>query len=279
MTGRIRLQVWIPIAGFAFILMLAGVCADAKPEFLDQFKHAYTVKSGGTIEGASCNLCHLDAPPKLNPYGTSVRSALDKAGARAVSAEILHSIDALDSDGDGFSNIEEIEADTLPGDPKSHPAGKPKAAAASASSSEQSPFDLHAIVFASHAQHPVLVHLPIGLFIASLLFDLIARGKKSPLNIAAYYNLALGAITAVFAVVTGIIAWQWKFDGAALVGNLRLHLILGIVTTVLMFALWAVRKKQAPDHPVSSGYLALAVITAAILALTGHIGGILSGVA
>ena len=32
---------------------------------------------------------------------------------------------------------------------------------------------------ANHAQHPILVHFPIGLFITSLLFDLLSKVKKS----------------------------------------------------------------------------------------------------
>src|SRR5579862_539397 len=90
----------------ALLLILLSMSAWARPEFLDTFKATYTnLKSGGTIDTASCNLCHLNGPPKLNPYGLSVRGALDKSGATAVTAGVLHSVDSLDSDGDGFSNL------------------------------------------------------------------------------------------------------------------------------------------------------------------------------
>ena len=81
-------------------------------------------------------------------------------------------------------------------------------------------------------------------------------------------------------VLSGILCWQWKLGGDALAGNLKLHLILGIVTSVLMFVLWGVRKSQGkkPSDPVTVGYLVLAMITVVIIALTGHVGGILSGV-
>lgn len=273
------------IPALTLILTLTATTAGARPEFLVAFKASYTnIKAGGVVDSASCNLCHKDGPPKLNPYGASLKSAMDKANVSAVNASLLHSIDSVDSDGDGFSNLEEINADTLPGDPKSHPAGKPTTASKPASpsdSGEVSPFDLKAIIFAKHAQHPVIVHLPIGLFIASLLFDLISRWKKTPgLNTAAYYNLMLAAVTAVVSVATGVAAWQWKFGGEKLQGNILLHLILGIVTCLLMFVLWAMRRKCAtsPADQVSTAYLALAIITGLVIGLTGHVGGILSGV-
>jgi uncharacterized membrane protein len=275
----------VTAAAAAVVITGTVTGASAREKFLDQFKQVYTsVKSGGNIDNASCDLCHVGGPPKLNKYGMSVKAALEKANAKDVTADVLHSIDAVDSDGDGFSNGEEIAADTLPGDEKSHPAGAPKAAAKKVSaeeSKEPSPFDVVGAIKAKHAQHPIIVHFPIGLFMASLLFDIIGRLKKSEgLNAAAYYNIVFSAITGVASVISGILCWQWKLGGDPLAGNLKLHLILGIVTSVLMFVLWGVRKGQAkkPTDPVSIGYLALALITVVIIALTGHVGGILSGV-
>ncbi len=272
---------------FGAVAVLAGV-ASAKEQFPGQFAKIYpTVKSGGTVDSAAqaCTLCHVEAgPPKLNPYGASVRVALDKANSKSLTPEVLKSIEELDSDGDGFSNIEEINNDTLPGDPKSHPAGKPSAPAKKvdpSESKEPSPFDVVGAIKASHAQHPIIVHFPIGLFITSLLFDILGRLKKSSaLNMAAYYNVVFAAITAAFSVISGVVCWQWKLHGSPLDGNLKLHLILGIVTTILLLILWAVRKGQIkkPDIPVTTGYLILAIIAAAVMALTGHVGGILSGV-
>ena len=36
------------------------------------------------------------------------------------------------------------------------------------------PFDLKAALLAKHAQHPVIIHFPIALFIISVAFDLLA---------------------------------------------------------------------------------------------------------
>ena len=37
------------------------------------------------------------------------------------------------------------------------------------------PFDLNTVLLAKHAQHVVLIHFPIALFIAAVAFDLIAQ--------------------------------------------------------------------------------------------------------
>ena len=58
------------------------------------------------------------------------------------------------------------------------------------------PFDLKAALLAGHAQHPVIIHFPIGLFIASVVFDLLAAWRKQPiLATVAYYNLLGAALT------------------------------------------------------------------------------------
>src|SRR5205823_2202888 len=53
--------------------------------------------------------------------------------------------------------------------------------------------------------------------------------RKAALISAAYYNLQVGALSAIPAVATGLMAWQWQFDGRRLHGILLLHLVLGTV--------------------------------------------------
>ena len=40
------------------------------------------------------------------------------------------------------------------------------------------PFDLKIALLAKHAQHVVLIHFPIGLFLAAVAFDLMALWAK-----------------------------------------------------------------------------------------------------
>jgi uncharacterized membrane protein len=40
------------------------------------------------------------------------------------------------------------------------------------------PFDIKTIVFAKHAQHVVLIHFPIALFIVGVLLDFLGQWTK-----------------------------------------------------------------------------------------------------
>ncbi|HAF12293.1 MAG TPA: hypothetical protein DCK99_01080 [Blastocatellia bacterium] len=91
------------------------------------------------------------------------------------------------------------------------------------------PFDLKSAVLAKHAQHPVIIHFPIALFIISVGFDLLAIWRSNPaMAKAAYYNLLAAALTAPVAIASGLTAWQWQLEGAKLKGNLLLHLIFAL---------------------------------------------------
>jgi uncharacterized membrane protein len=143
------------------------------------------------------------------------------------------------------------------------------------------PFDIRTIVFAKHAQHVVLIHFPIALFIIGVLFDFLAQGKKqSVLAAAAYLNLLIAAITTIPVVVTGILAWQWELEGQKLKGILLTHLVMGCASTVLIWMVWFIhRRTRRNQEEVLPGYrLPIEAVAVVIVALTGHLGGFLSGV-
>jgi len=144
-----------------------------------------------------------------------------------------------------------------------------------------SPFDLKAALLAKHAQHVVMIHFPIALFMASFAFDLLARWRGNrTLATAAYYNLIAAAVVAVPAVATGLVAWRWLLEGEKLKGNLRLHLLFGGLSAGLIWSLawWRSRLRRSPGQRLTVTYLTVTLITVLVVALTGHLGGILSGV-
>jgi uncharacterized membrane protein len=142
------------------------------------------------------------------------------------------------------------------------------------------PFDLKTIFFAKHAQHVVLIHFPIALFITAVGFDLVAEWtKRRGWADAAYYNLIVAAISTILALVTGVLAWQLQLEGQKLKGILLLHLVLACVSTVMIWLVWCVhfrarrRAKAVPNYRLAPELLGVGLI-----ALTGHLGGFLSGV-
>jgi uncharacterized membrane protein len=143
------------------------------------------------------------------------------------------------------------------------------------------PFDIKTVLFAKHAQHVVLIHFPIALFIIGVLFDFLAQWKKQHLLVAvAYYNLLVAAISTIPVVITGILAWQWELEGQKLKGILLMHLVMGCISSILIWLVWFIhRKTHGKEGNVLPGYrLPIEAVAAVFVAVTGHLGGFLSGV-
>ena len=147
-------------------------------------------------------------------------------------------------------------------------------------STAPNPFDLKAALLAGHAQHPVIIHFPIALFIASVVFEvLVAWRKQTVLATVAYYNLLGAALTIPFAIATGLGAWHWQLEGAAIKGNLRLHMICALTSAFLiLFLAWMRSRLRAKGISPRVSYFAVTALGLMMIILTGHLGGILSGV-
>jgi uncharacterized membrane protein len=142
------------------------------------------------------------------------------------------------------------------------------------------PFDLKTVLFARHAQHVVLIHFPIALFIAAVGFDLIAQlTKRRGVSDTVYYNLLLAAISTLPVLVTGILAWQFQLEGQKLKGILMLHVVLACVSSVMIWLVWWVHFRARRRVQVPPGYrLAIEFLAVSAVVLTAHVGGFLSGV-
>lgn len=143
-----------------------------------------------------------------------------------------------------------------------------------------SPFDLKSTLLARHAQHVVLIHFPIALFLVSVAFDFAAQWKRSAtLGTVAYYNLTVAAISSLPVLATGLAAWQWQLEGQRLKGTLLLHLVLGVASSVLIWLVWWLHfRGRKPGQTLSRYRLLLEAVAAVTIALTAHLGGFLSGV-
>ena len=143
------------------------------------------------------------------------------------------------------------------------------------------PFDIKQTLLARHAQHVVLIHFPIALFMAGVAFDFMAQWTKRPtFAAAAYYNLAVAAIFTVPVIATGLLAWQLQLEGQKLKGILLQHLVLGITSGVLICLVWFLhRGARRADLPATPTHLlAMEAVAVVVVASTAHLGGFLSGV-
>jgi uncharacterized membrane protein len=137
-------------------------------------------------------------------------------------------------------------------------------------------FDLHSIFLARHAQHVVVIHFPIALFLIGSLFDLVARLRQNArLAIAAHLNLLAAAILIVPAYLTGLLAWRFALGGQRMKGVLLEHMLIASATTLLVIAASWLRSR-AHLYPITLAVIQL--VGAISIALTAHLGGFLSGV-
>lgn len=110
-----RASVALVAGGAALIIVALSVpprSVQAFSSYQTDFASQYPAASGSRL--ASCVLCHVNGPSAgpRNAYGTDY----------ANNGHSFTAIQNLDSDGDGFSNLEEINALTFPGDASDRPA-------------------------------------------------------------------------------------------------------------------------------------------------------------
>lgn len=126
---KIRRQLWGGCAlGGVVALSVLTARTDAQPPGPEAFCEVYPDAPACLAGEVSCGTCHL-SPPGLNPYGLDVASELATGAQRPLHEDVfaaelgsaLIAVEATDSDGDGFSNLEEIQAGSAPGEPGSVP--------------------------------------------------------------------------------------------------------------------------------------------------------------
>jgi hypothetical protein len=116
--------------------------AESTPENLSKFNSHYDTQ-GSRLD--SCQTCHTSAggtKSNVNQYGNDWAAANHDFAA----------VEGLDSDGDGFTNIDEIKALTFPGDAKDNPDTKAKPKPAPSTTTTTKPA----------GPLPILPKLPIG---------------------------------------------------------------------------------------------------------------------
>jgi predicted heme/steroid binding protein/uncharacterized membrane protein len=119
--------------------------------------------------------------------------------------------------------------------------------------------------------HPMVVHFPIALLMASSLFVLLYLiFKHPPFEITSFYLLVLGAIASPFAMATGLFTWWVNYRLKAthfIKRKIQFSILLLIFEIILI--LWP--SSPSPiSHPI---YFIMMVILTPIVSILGYYGG------
>lgn len=124
-----------------------------------------------------------------------------------------------------------------------------------------------------HPIHPMLIVLPLGLFIGAVVFDAVYLWRgTSTLALVGYWNIAGGILAGLVAAVFGFIDWL------AIPGDTRAKRI-GLlhggsnVIVVLAFAVVFWVRSNSPDATPSAGIFVIELGALVLGAVAGWLGG------
>jgi uncharacterized membrane protein len=126
-----------------------------------------------------------------------------------------------------------------------------------------------------HPFHPTLVTIPIGTWVASLVFDIVAlaaANDESTFAEGAYWLIAIGIVGAVLAAIFGLIDLLAIPRRTTAFKTGITHMILNL-TAVVVFAIdFAIRAGQGYEEASVAG-LIVTLIGLAIVGASGWLGG------
>ena len=130
-----------------------------------------------------------------------------------------------------------------------------------------------------HPAHPALVHIPLGLWLGACVLDIaIACGARAAvLPQLAYYAVLVGLLGTLVVVPTGIADWAsikrerpaWKLG--------LYHLLLNAAAAAVWLINFFLRRECLhTGEPVTGLILALSIIGALLLVVSGYLGSLLA---
>jgi uncharacterized membrane protein len=124
-----------------------------------------------------------------------------------------------------------------------------------------------------HPIHPMLVVLPLGLFIGAVVFDAIYLWRGSPtLATVGFWNIAGGIVGGLLAAVFGLIDWL-AIPAGTRAKRIGLFHAIANVLTILFFALVFWVRYTSSEVAPSTGLFGIEVIALVLGAVGGWLGG------
>ena len=120
-----------------------------------------------------------------------------------------------------------------------------------------------------HPIHPMLIVLPLGLWVAALVFDVIYAFTGRPgFRTAAFWNVGAGVVGALLAAIPGFVDWLSLTGRAARLGTY--HMVLNLAAVAVFAVNWFVRTRVGSDSPWP---LVLSIVGVVGVAISGWLGG------
>jgi uncharacterized membrane protein len=124
-----------------------------------------------------------------------------------------------------------------------------------------------------HPVHPMLIVLPLGLFIMAVVFDVLYFWRGSPILPAlAYWNIGAGVVGGLLAAVFGVIDWLAIPSGTRAKRIGLLHGAINVVVVATFAIVWLMRN-GSPETAPGSGLFLLEVGALVLGAVGGWLGG------
>ncbi len=127
-----------------------------------------------------------------------------------------------------------------------------------------------------HPFHPILVTVPIGAWVASIVFDIVSRAGDDHLVFAkgAYWLVGIGIVGALVAAMFGFLDLLAIPTGTRAFRTALVHMSLNLAVVAAFAVDFALRHSRLDDPdgtPV--GLLVLSIVALLVLAVSGWLGG------
>lgn len=126
-----------------------------------------------------------------------------------------------------------------------------------------------------HPVHPILVTVPIGAWLASLVFDIashVVDDGAQTYSDGAELLIAIGVVGAALAAVWGFIDFRRIERGTDAFKVGTIHFVLNDIIVVMFVVSWIIRR-NADDEATNGGLIALSIVALALLSVSGWLGG------
>ena len=126
-----------------------------------------------------------------------------------------------------------------------------------------------------HPLHPALVHFPIGLFVLSLVLDIVSyvRADSASLNRASFYAMVTGFGVGILVALAGLAdRSDIRLDHPAR-KTVNLHMTLNLTALSLYGVNLFLRAGQLDLNTIPIGMLLLSLVGVGIILVSGYLGG------